>query len=145
MRRPSSRLSVLSMFAPRESGAGIPQPRAGPQVGGGTVLSEDPRTGEQLRAEIAALKSQIETQRAKLARRPGPAPVKSSKRAAPSKPPTNVRNLATPLRVSRLVAGSVLVSRRTALTMWLAPAILVVPAVRTAEWIVKSFRRGIAD
>lgn len=45
---------------------------------------------------------------------------------------------------SRLAAGPVNVSRRTALSLWLAPAILVVPMVKTAERVIKALRGGVA-
>jgi hypothetical protein len=103
-------------------------PMDGPKVGGGTVLSEDPRTGEQLRAEIADLKRQIETRRASVATAVEKATLGNQTRRP---------------RAFHLAAGPESLSRRAALTMWLVPGILVVPAVRGAEQILQAFKRRI--
>jgi hypothetical protein len=90
-------------------------------------LSDDPRTAEQLRAEIAVLKQQIEERSAVVA---------SPRRRRAKKPaPRESRG-----------PGSVSVSftRRATFAMWLAPVILLAPAVKSARRLAKAVKRRMA-
>ena len=101
-------------------------------------MIDDPRTTEQLRAEITALERQIEdrgtvagkweARRAWRRRRAA----KDAARAA--------MQPASPGSLSRLPAP---VTRRSALAMWLAPMILLAPTVKSAKRLVKSVKRRV--
>lgn len=89
-------------------------------------MSNDPRTTEQLRAEIAALKSLLEERTAA-----------EGKRAAKRATNPSSQGSAT----SRLSAASVAVTRRTAFSMWLAPLMLLRPAAKAAKKLAKAAKR----
>ena len=83
------------------------------------TVSDDPRTAEQLRAQIAALKRQLEQR--------GPT---AGKRAAK--------------RVPQPLSARAPVSRRSAFGLGLAPVILLAPAAKAAKRWAKGLKRRVA-
>lgn len=90
-------------------------------------MSDDPRTEQQLRAEIAAIKKRIEQQ--------GTAAGKGALRHA--------KRVTRPAAQRSLTLFPVPVTRRASLSMWLAPAILLAPAVKRAKQLAKSLKRRV--
>lgn len=92
-------------------------------------MSDDPRTEQQLRAEIAALKRRIEEQGTVV----GKGAMKHAKRA--TRPAAHGSPTLFP------VHGTV--TRRGSFSMWLAPAILLAPAVKRAKQLAKRVKRRL--
>jgi hypothetical protein len=83
-------------------------------------VSDDPRTLEQLRAEIVALRQQIQTRTA-----------------------VNESATKSPVRVvARRLPGPI--NRRAVLALWVAPLVLVEPAMRATKRWVKRTARGMS-
>jgi hypothetical protein len=87
-------------------------------------MSDNPRTEEQLRAQIAALQEQLEKRGSGAGKRAMRRAIKPAWQESPS----GVR---------------VPVTRRSAFAMWLAPVILLAPAVKSAKRLAKAVKRHL--
>jgi hypothetical protein len=94
-------------------------------------LTDDPRTEQQLRAEIAALKKRIDQQGA------GEGALRHAKRATKraTRPAAQTSLIPFPVHVP--------VTRRASFAMWLAPAILLAPALKRAKQLAKTVKRRV--
>ena len=106
-----------------------------------SALIDDPRTAEQLRAEITALERQIEEQGTVAGRW---AARRTRRRAAMRVARDAARAAPQPAAQGPLSLRAAPVTRRSALAMWLAPMILLAPTVKTAKRLVKSVKRRVA-
>jgi hypothetical protein len=106
-------------------------------------LTDDPRTAKQLRAEIAVLERQLEEQGTVAGTWSARRTERRASRRATRHAARDARQQAAPQGSPSLVPAIVPVTRRAALALWLAPMILLAPAVKTARRFVKSVKRGV--